>query len=409
MKTLPHTKTALEGCRALDTSSIRICMHVRGPLRTDGRVRREAGALAHEGFNVTVVDIERERVLLAEEELDGIRVRHVVSPRWSRPGKRVWRLLNVATKFLACTLAVLRTQADVYHAHDLNALPSCYLAAKLRRKPLIYDAHEMPLYELDRWRWRWLSLLLKQLGSRIFRGCAGMITVSPPIAEEIRRRHHIMDIAIVRNVPVYQLAKKNDRLRQYFDFGSATRIALYQGNLQMDRGLDYLVHAAKFLAPEMVIVLMGKAIGNVQAELTDLIAREGVADRVKILPPVPYEELLAWTASADVGLIIYQPELSLNVQMCLPNKLFEYLMAGLPVLATRLDAVAEILTTYQAGQIISSLEPEEIGAAINRILANQTALEQMSANASKAALQELHWERECARLLQLYQRILAEI
>jgi glycosyltransferase involved in cell wall biosynthesis len=141
------------------------------------------------------------------------------------------------------------------------------------------------------------------------------------------------------------------------------------------------------------------------AELDDLIAREGVADRVRILPPVPYDELLDWTVSADIGLIICPPGYSPNVKMMLPNKLFEYLMAGLPVLASDLEAVAEVIKTYDVGWIESSLTPADVGATINATLADQAARARMRVNALDAAKQVFCWEHERAELIRLYVRI----
>jgi glycosyltransferase involved in cell wall biosynthesis len=129
---------------------------------------------------------------------------------------------------------------------------------------------------------------------------------------------------------------------------------------------------------------------------------------VTILPPVPYETLLRWTASADIGLLIYSPDHALNVRLCLPNKLFEFIMAGLPVLASQLDAVSELLSTHKVGRIISSLAPEAIGAAINRILADRQELEQMRQNALRAAQDVFSWEKEQRQLLLLYENVLAK-
>ncbi len=116
--------------------------------------------------------------------------------------------------------------------------------------------------------------------------------------------------------------------------------------------------------------------------------------------------MLDWTASADIGLIVYRPEHSQNVQMCLPNKLFEYLMAGLPILASRLDAVSDIIATYDVGQIVPALTEEAIGTAINAMLADHVALARMRCNALEAARETLCWEKESQQLLCLYQRVL---
>lgn len=407
MKALSQIRTSVDENTAAMQLSIRVCMHVRGSLRSDGRVMREASALVKEGFAVSIVDVEREQTGLLEEDFGGIHVKHLAKPHWYIPTHMPWRLFRSAEKFIYSTLTMMQMPADIYHAHDINALPTCYIAAMLRRKLLIFDAHELPLYDLDHMRWLWLRALLRRLLTGILSHCAGIITVSTPIAQEIRIRHHSPAVSVVRNVPAYQAVSKSNLLRQRLSLGPGVRIALYQGNLQPDRGLDHLIRAAAYLERDIVIVLLGKEIGDTLTQLEALIASEGVTDRVKILPPVPYAELLDWTASADIGLIIYSPARSLNIQMCLPNKLFEYLMAGLPVLATPLEAVADILNTYDVGQIVSSLVPVDIAAAINTMLQDHAVLERMHRNALDAVQHDLCWEEERHQLIRLYQAILA--
>jgi glycosyltransferase involved in cell wall biosynthesis len=151
---------------------------------------------------------------------------------------------------------------------------------------------------------------------------------------------------------------------------------------------------------------MGQDAEGVQSQLEALIDSEGHADRVKIVPAVPYTELLDWTASADIGLIIFPLDRSLGLRMCLPNKLFEYLMAGLPILATPLDAVSDILSTYDVGRIVSSLPPADVGAAINAMMADAAARERMRHNALSAVQRDLCWEKERQQLISLYHRIL---
>lgn len=383
-------------------------MHVRGVARTDGRVLHEATALVDAGYVVSIVDRDDEGPHKRE---DFCRVQLVHSSFSTSPLSsfisrfRAFSLVHRLVSHLSCTRLLVQLSADIYHAHDVSALPACFLAALLRRKPLIFDAHELPLSELDGTSWQWLKKPLTHGLSILIRYCTGVITVSPPIAREIRTAYRISEVSLVRNVPSYQRISRGNLLRQHLGLDTEVRIALYHGNLQADRGLDRLIRAARFLEPNIVIVLMGKGIGSTLAQLEALIAQEDVANRVKVIPPVPYAELLHWAASADLGLIVYTPQQSLNVQMCLPNKLFEYLMAGLPVLASPLDAVVKVLDTYKVGQVVPSLDPLEVASAINALLADSAALAEMRHNALAAANGDLCWEKECQHLLQLYHRI----
>lgn len=392
--------------RMSSASVVRVCFHVLGTFGNDVRAKRAALALQKAGFQVVVVDIAGES-LHPTEEIDGMIVKHMrVHKSFTATRFKRWILLRSAWMFLRSTIYLLRSPSDIYHALDLPALPACYIAACLRRKPVVFDSYELPLStlsedEMSQGR-RLLQALLAPILKHIIPRCAGVIAVSPPIAEEMSRRYPGTHITIVRNIPPYQAMMKSERLRQQLGLDPQTRIALYQGYLQPDRRLDRLVHAARFLKPGIVLVMMGKGTPETLSLLESLITSEGVAERVKILPPVPYDDLLGWTSSADIGLLIYSPDYSLNVRLCLPNKLFEFLMAGLPVLASPLDAVAEITRTYTVGQLVPSLAPEDIGAAINTMLDDAQELERMHQNALQAAQHCFCWEKEQQQLLHLY-------
>jgi len=381
-------------------------MHVLGSAHTDVRVMRAATALAEAGFAVSVVDVECERARPAEEDICGIHMKHLIMPSWYTSRRfKPWFFSKAAQVLILGILGLIQARADIYHAHDVTALPACYIAARLRRKPLIFEAHELPPPEKSVLFGRGLRWLLRHLLAMILPGCAGVITVSPQIAREMRIRYHVPEVTVIRNVPAYRSVPKNGRLRQYLGLSPNVRIALYQGTLQPNRGLDVLVRASLFLEPDIVIVLMGKGDEPTLSQLAELIESEGVADRIKILPAVPYAELLDWTASADIGLNVLPPDYSLSIRWCLPNKLFEYLMAGLPVLTSQLDAVADVIKTHDVGQVVSSLDPAEVGAAITSMLADPGVLARMHLNALDTAREEFNWEKERRHLTHLYLEI----
>lgn len=406
MRTPSRTDITVAKPAATPNSPIKVCMHVLTRARTDVRVMRAATALREANFEVSVVDVEWKRLLPAQENIYGIWVKHIIHPGWyiSTRFKPLF-LVKFALLIIVGVIRLIRTPADIYHAHDEDALPATYIAAQLRRKPLIFEAHELPLCETSK-RWPRLSVLPAHIFAFIVPRCAGFITSSPHYVPEIQQRYHVPEVTITRNVPPYRPVAKSNRLRQRLGLGPDVRIALYQGGLQPNRTLDKLIRAAPFLEPNIVIVLMGADAGTTKAQLETLIATTGVADRVKFLPPVPYEELLEWTASADIGLLVMSPDYSQHIRLFLPNKLFEYLMAGVPVLSSELDAVTEVIRAYDVGKVIPSVAPENVAAAITAMLNDHVALARMSRNALDAARQELCWENEKWQLIQLYQSIL---
>lgn len=386
-----------------------VCMLVLSPARLDPRVQRIAQTLANSSLRVTVVDVEQGRDRPTKEARGAVAVKHIrlptrFSPYYHSNMAFVPWLLFKALRILLASWTVLWTRADVYHAVDLIALPSCYLAALLHRKTLVFEAHELPLAEPSVTGRPLLRGISTWLCRRLVARCAGVITVSPPIVETIQQRFGGPRAALVRNIPLYYAPAQNNRIRARLGLDHNTRIALFQGHMRAERSLDTLILAARYLRGDTIIVLLGG--GESQGELQRLIVDEGVADRVKMLPAVPYAELLDWTASADLGLMVSQPTFSANTEMSLPNKLFEYLMAGLPVLSSQLRAMTDLLCHYDVGRTLDSLEPKAVAHAIDDMLDDTVGLAQMRKNALTACQRELCWEVEGQSLLQFYQDLL---
>lgn len=405
MKTKPIVKTSVAKGIYSSGEPIKICMHYA--YRTDARIMRDATALVEAGFIVTIVDVESDRTRPAEETFRGVHFKHIFMPSYFVPARfKPWFLIKLVMVAIYGTIELLKVQADIYHAHVERALPACYIAARLRGKPFIVDTPELVLSDPRYGRWSRLKALARGIIRHIVSHCAVYITASPLYPQELEKLYGAKEVTFIRNVPPYKAVTKSNHLHKQLSLDPQVRIALYQGNLQQNRGLHVLVQAAPFLEKGIVIVMMGEGFKETLPLLQSLIASEGVADHVKIVPPVPYEELLDWTASADIGLNVLPPDYSLSIQKCLPNKFFEYLMAGLPVLSSKLDAVEELIKTYDVGKVVSSLAPKDVGVAINAMLTDQDGLVRMSSNALEAAKQEFYWEKESQKLINLYEEII---
>ncbi|WP_069805542.1 glycosyltransferase [Thermogemmatispora onikobensis] len=385
----------------------RVVMLRFAPARGDARLWRTATALKEAGLQVTIVDVVGSRSSPHEEIHQGIRLKHIVMPAWFIPARfKPWFLVKLLRINVLSTLHLLREEADIYHSFVEHALPAAYVAARLRRKPLIFDSPELPLADRAVQRWPRLLAIARRVLSYLVRRSQGVIAVSPPIVSLIEREYGGQRVTLLRNVPPYHQVARTNLLREKLGLSNATRIALYQGNLQENRGLDLLVRAAPFLEPDVVIVMLGAAREPTHQKLQKLIAELGVEQRVKLLPPVPYEELLAWTASADLGLTLLPPDYSLSIRYCLPNKFFEYLMAGLPVLSSQLDVIAELIQAHELGVVEPSRDPATVATTINRVIHDQKALERMREHALEIARREFNWNREQFHLFELYQALL---
>jgi glycosyltransferase involved in cell wall biosynthesis len=297
-----------------------------------------------------------------------------------------------------------RHSFDVVHAHDLNTLPVAARLARDTGADLVYDAHELfpetsTLSPLERRVWR-------SLEPRLIRRADRVLTVCDSIAEELARRYRIAKPGVVLNCPPQQRAIDPDesplRAAAGLDGQSGVRLILYQGGFAPNRGLPELIHAMRTI-DAAVLVLMGW--GALHDELVRLVAANRLADRVRILPPVESRELLLWTAGADVGVIPYQP-VGLNNFYSTPNKLFEYLAAGVPIAATRLPEIARIVDGHGIGATFDVVDPSSIAEAISGILADERSRAHMRERAL-AVRSQYTWERQASELLALYETLRA--
>ncbi|GCF10417.1 glycosyl transferase [Dictyobacter arantiisoli] len=383
-----------------------VCMHVLGPARYNYRVMNDAFALHKAGYKVTILDVVGSCDGCTKEVIEGISFKHVVAPGWFIPSQfKFCFVLKLIVMIMRCTFSLLLTQADIYHAHVEHTFLASYLAARIRRKTLIFDTPELTMFGPNILRWP----LLRQMAIWIIRlmskNCTVHITGSPLYKPILTDLYGNKCVQVIRHIPPHRVVVENTLFQQTLLLAPETQIALYQGNLQEDRELDTLVLAAVYLNPGIAIVMMGDDYGNCKSRLQTLIQREQLADRVKIIPAVPYAQLLDWTASATIGLTVLPPTYSLSIRLCLPNKFFEYVMAGLPILSSRLDAIAEMIQLYDIGHVLDEYTPYQIGQAINLMLADQDELLRMQANTRTALKSGLTWEEESQKLVQIYHKV----
>ncbi|GCE24577.1 glycosyl transferase [Dictyobacter alpinus] len=380
-----------------------VCMHLLGPGKSNYRVMNDAMALVKAGYRVTIVDVISDQGQPDCEDVAGIQFLHIAAPSWFVPTRlKVWFVLKMFLLIVRCTRRLLYVKADIYHAHVEHTFLATYMVARLYRKKLIFDTPELTMFGPTIMRWPRLRNCAIQCIRRLTRNCDGYITGSPLYGPVLADLYHLEDILILRHIPPYRAVAKNMRLHKYLGLDASVRIVLYQGYMQEDRGLELLIYAANHLTPGIILILMGNSYGDTASKLMKLIDNEQVADRIKIVPAMPYNELLDWTSSADLGLILLPPDYSLSIRYCLPNKFFEYMMAGVPILASRLDAIASLIEQYQIGHILDELTPFHVAQTMMTMLRDQEMLDRMRINALNAISQGLYWEEESKRLIGLY-------
>ncbi len=360
----------------------------------DSRVRREAGALARDGHDVTVLELAD---VAAGERLDGFSRRAVQPPRWVR------RLLPFHVYRVAFLLGFVqglrRLRPDVVHAHDAAMLLPGIVGARLTGARLVYDSHELATSVPYRER-AWASFVGAIERIAIPR-CAAVITVSDGIARRLRARYELKDDpTVVRNVSELTIRGEGG-LRARMGLDAQTPLVLHQGAPAPARGCEVLVEAIAHMEG-VHLAFLGDPEPGYAEQLRAVVRRRHMEDRVALLASVPLAELLANTAEADVGVTLLQDTCE-NHRLALPNKLFEYIAAGVPVLASSLPETRRLVERHGVGWCAAPEDPHAVADALELALGHRgdVALAERLRNAAA----ELCWSREQRRLLGLYDRL----
>ena len=248
--------------------------------------------------------------------------------------------------------------------------------------------------------------LLAALERRWARGVDRVLTVNDAYATVLEEQLQDRAAAVVMNVPArWQPPEpKPDLIRLALALDSGTNVVLYQGGLMTDRGIEQCLDAILDV-PGAILALLG--FGALRSRLEAAAAAAPYAGRVFVLDPVPPSELLAWTASADVSAMLIQPT-SLNHRLTTPQKLFESIAAGVPVVASDLPGMASIVADSGAGLVCDPRSSHAIAAAIRALLGELP--EQRAARRAhilEVAHGRYNWEAEEPTLLELYRGVLA--
>jgi len=234
------------------------------------------------------------------------------------------------------------------------------VAAKvLRRSRLVYDSHELWPDRNGRPEWRPWLLVCEAL---FVRAADATVTTSPGYAQAISRRYRVAPPIVVRNIPSARTSGAGPRRATTSD----ARLAVYVGGLMSGRGLEQAIDALSH-AQDARLRLIGPGHESYRRALERRAQFCGVAERVELLPPVGPDAVLDAIADAGIGLMLIQPA-CLSYELTLPNKLFEYTAAGLPILASDLAVIGPLVRAEGIGEVVPATNVELIAGAIERLL-----------------------------------------
>lgn len=303
--------------------------------------------------------------------------------------------------------------ADVYHGHDMTGLAAAARAGRLHDRKVVYDSHEIYLDARgNATRPRWAKAILGAVERRWARRATALVTVNHAYAAVLERRIGRRGFVVVHNCPPRWTPEPGpDHLRAAAGIGPTERVVLYHGLFGRDRGIEQLAEA--MLQPGLEaahLVLLG--YGSLEPALRALIAEARFGGRVHIVPAVPPDELLGWIATADVNAVPLQPT-TLNHRLCTPNKLFESIAAGVPVVVSDFQVMRDIVLGDPAGplgEVCDPTIPASIATAIRSILErDDRERADLRARCRLAAGERWNWETESQRLLSLYESLVPAV
>ena len=287
--------------------------------------------------------------------------------------------------------------ADVFHSHDLNTLRIGARCKEATGKKLVYDSHELQT-ERNRMSDHARRAAIKEEG-RLLPSVDAMIVASPSWIEWNQRLYgRLPDLTVtLLNVPEPTTIDPTKNLRTELEIPDGQAVVIYQGSIQENRGIEPAIDAVDSLEMTTLIII---GYGYHRPALEMMVKDRGLEDKVRFFGPVPNDELVSYSASADVGLANIVNS-SVSYHTSLPNKLFEYVMAGIPVVGSDSPEIGRVIKEQHVGEVCDADDPVALASALRDVLDDptryRTAIEKTS--------QRYNWEVEQETLINLYSRL----
>lgn len=345
---------------------------VSNDVYNDNRVRKTCHSLNKYGLKVHLLCL-KSKYNRQEEQTDFI----------LHPIRRIFKKnfpyyaeLNIRIFFV-----LLFKRLDIIWANDLDTLLGCFIVGKLRRKPIIFDSHEMfcqvaELQDNPKAQKVWLGLERFMLPKLKY-----VITVCDPIKDYFKNNYNV-EAKVVRNIP---LQNKEPKVK---NFPMKEKVIVWQGATNIDRSLEDIVLAMKNI--DATLYIMGS--GDIIKDLEKLVVDNKLNNKVFLTGRLTFEQMMSYTKKASIGLSLDRPT-NENYRISLPNKIFEYINTATPIVCTPLPEIKNIVEKYNVGCFINEPTKENISKTINSILNNDELLQCWSNN-SLLAQKELSWENE---------------
>jgi len=366
--------------------SKKVIISVTNDLETDQRVHKVTNFLYSQGYEVLLVGRK-----LKSSSADFSRDYPTKRMRlWFSHGPLFYAEYNIRL-----FLFLLFASYDILLSNDTDTLLANYYASKIRRKKLVFDAHEL-FPEVPELQGRKSVQKVWELIERhIFPRLKYAYTVCASISDYYKEKYGI-EMHVVRNVPY----KKDFSKVESQKFFTGKKILLYQGAVNVGRGLEYVIDAMPFL-DDFVLMIVGT--GDIINDLEQRVHRLKVDDRVVFVGKVPFERLDQYTVMATIGLSILDNQ-GLSYYYSLPNRIFDFVQAGVPILASDFPEIHRVIESYKIGEFAKDLSPEKLANQI-KDMADKWENNPNKKQLFAVAADELNWENESKIIRGIFEKL----
>ena len=356
----------------------RIIISVSSYLEIDQRINKVASALYNNGFEVLLVGLRNKSYQLSKHPFDTKEL-----PSFFKKGFLFYAELNIRLFFF-----LLFSRCDILLANDTDTVIPNFLVSKIRRKKLVIDLHEL-FPEVP-------GVIGRKFVKNVWTGIENIIfphiktgyTVCGSIADYYEKKYG-MKLKVIRNVPAGKPFTGNTGALKY----DGKKIILYQGAVNEGRGIEWIIDAMPYI-DDAVFVIIGK--GDLYEELQEKVRKMQLGDKVIFKGIIPFRELPAYTNCADLGVCLLEKK-GLSYYYSLPNRVFDFMQAHVPLLATDFPEIAHVLNLYGTGRLIDHYEPEYLAGVIREML-DQPKEHSLYEKANE----EFNWEKEEKILLDIF-------
>lgn len=366
----------------------RVIVSVTNDLVLDQRVNRTCKVLLENNFEVLFVG----RLLPHSLAMPAVDYQYKRMKLWFNKGMFFYAEYNIRLFFL-----LLFSRYDIANSNDLDTLPANYFASLIRGKKVVFDSHEyftgvpeLVHNPFARKVWKFFErMIVPRLNY--------CITVNQSIVELFLKEYG-KTFSIVRNIPHVNAENVPTKTRSELQIPEDKFMLILQGSINIDRGAEELLGVAQRLDDSYIIYIIG---GGDQIPFLQQKAKElKLEEKVRFLGRQPFETMMQYTRLADVGLIL-DKDTNINYTLSLPNKLFEYIHANIPIIASNLVESQRIISKYDIGWKIDAVTEQEIYDMILHVRKNADERKKKQSNTLKAA-QELTWENEKQVVREMY-------